>query len=66
MNKIKVGDMIRTPRFLNVSIEEVLNRQEAREKGYTEPTHYRDNPDYDILGKSIGINCMVFGAVKKE
>lgn len=61
MNK---GDYIYTPRFCNVRIEEVFeNRDEAMENGYTEPTHYRG--DYDVLGKSIGVNRMVFAAVKK-
>lgn len=61
MNK---GDYIYTPRFCNVRIEEVFeNRDEARENRYTEPTHYKG--DYDVLGKSIGINRMVFAAVKK-
>lgn len=61
MNK---GNYIYTPRFCNVRIEEVFkNRDEARENGYTEPTHYKG--DYDVLGKSIGVNRMVFAAVKK-
>ena len=61
MNK---GDYIYTPRFCNVRIEEVFeNRDEAMENGYTEPTHYKG--DYDVLGKSIGVNRMVFAAVKK-
>lgn len=61
MNK---GDYIYTPRFCNVRIEEVFeNRDEARENGYVEPTHYKG--DYDVLGKSIGVNRMVFAAVKK-
>ena len=62
MNK---GDYIYTPRFCNVRIEEVFeNRDEVRENGYTEQTHYRG--DYDVLGKSIGVNRMVFAAVKKQ
>ena len=61
MNK---GDYIYTPRFCNVRIEEVFeNRDKARENGYTEPTHYKG--DYDVFGKSIGVNRMVFAAVKK-
>lgn len=61
MNK---GDYIYTPRFCNVRIEEVFeNRDEAMENGYTEPTYYKG--DYDVLGKSIGVNRMVFAAVKK-
>ena len=59
------GDYINTPRFLTVKIEEVLNKKEAREKGYSEPTHY-NSPDFDIFGKHIGINLMIFAAVKKD
>lgn len=62
MNK---GDMVYTPRFLSVRIKEVLTGEQAREKGYQEPTYYRD-PDYDVFGKHIGLNLMVFAAVKKE
>lgn len=61
---MKKGDYIYTPRFCNVRIEEVFeNRDETRENGYTEPTHYKG--DYEVLGKSIGVNRMVFAAVKK-
>lgn len=61
---MKKGDYIYTPRFCNVRIEEVFSDETvARENGYTEPTHYRG--DYDVLGKSIGVNGMVFAAVKK-
>ena len=63
--KINKGDLIETPRFLQVRIEDVLTETEAREQGYTEPTHYK-NAEYKILGKHIGINRMVFAAVAKE
>lgn len=61
---MKKGDYIYTPRFCNVRIEEVFSDETvARENGYTEPTHY--NGEYEILGKSIGWNRMIFAAVKK-
>lgn len=62
---MKKGDYIYTPRFCNVRIEEVFGgRDEARENGYTEPTHY--NGEYDVLGKPLGVNKMIFAAVRKE
>ena len=62
---MKKGDYIYTPRFCNVRVEEVFgSRDEAKENGYTELTHY--NGEYDVLGKSLGINKMVFAAVRKE
>lgn len=64
-NVIEAGDYVETPRFLTVKIQEVLSREEARMKGYTEPTHYIDT-QYDIRGKSIGLNRMVFAAIRKE
>lgn len=61
---MKVGDHIYTPRFCTVRINEVFESEnEAIENGYTEPTHYRG--EYKILGKSIGMNRMVFAAAKK-
>lgn len=64
--EIKVGDYVRTPRFLNVRIENVFSSEEdMRKAGYTEPTHFVD-PDYVVRGKSIGINRMVFAAAKKS
>lgn len=63
--KIKVGDYVRTPRFLNVRIESVLlTEADLFEAGYTEPTHF-DAPDYVVRGKSIGLNQMVFAAAHK-
>ena len=58
------GDYVHTPRFLKVKITDVLTAKEANEKGFTEPTHY-DNMNFDILGKNIGENRMIFAAVKK-
>jgi len=58
------GDYIKTPRFLTVKIAEVFeDNKTAREQGYTEPTHY-DDEDYEILGKHIGTNRMIFAAIK--
>lgn len=61
---IQKGDRIETPRFLNVVIADVLFRSDAREQGFNEPTHYED-PAYDIFGKHVGENRMVFAAVVK-
>lgn len=58
------GNIIKTPRFLNVEIKEILLKDEAKKEGYTEPTHYVDN-EYEIMGKHIGVNRMIFAAVKK-
>lgn len=61
---MKIGDTIYTPRFCTVRIEEVFEtKDEAKTNGYTEPTYYKG--DYDVLGKSIGVNRMAFAAVKK-
>ena len=63
---MKIGDYVETPRFLKVRIEKVFDsRNEARQEGYTEPTHY-DKGDYEISGKHTGINTMKFAAIKKE
>ena len=62
---MKQGDYVQTPRFLQCKIEEVFNSAKAaRAEGYTEPTHY-DSPNYDVCGKHIGVNRMVFAAIRK-
>ena len=62
---MKKGDYIVTPRFCTVKIEKVCkSRNTAYKQGFIEPTHY-ENFEYDILGKHIGINRMIFAAVKK-
>jgi hypothetical protein len=62
---MKAGDYINTPRFCKVKIAEVFNdKTTAKEFGYCEPTYY-DNPEYDIWGKHIDINRMIFAAIKK-
>ena len=60
---MKKGDWVNTPRFLKVKIEDVLTPEQAREQGYTEPTHYQG--EYDIRGKHIGTNRMQFAAIEK-
>ena len=63
---MKTGDTVKVPRFLRVRINEVFNsEQEAREAGYTETTHYWDDPEYGIYGKSLDMYHMVFAAFKK-
>jgi len=60
----KKGDMVKTPRFLNVKISEVFESQRAASReGFIESTHY-NSQEYDILGKHIGENRMIFAAVK--
>jgi len=61
---MKKGDWVQTPRFCGVRIEDVLTPEQAREQGYTEPTHY--DGKYEILGKSTGLNRMVFAAVTTQ
>lgn len=65
MREIQKGDRIHTPRFCTVHIESVFaDEKEAREKGFTEPTHYHRG-GYGICGKSIGINKMIFAAFRE-
>ena len=62
MKLLKPGDVVRTPRFLNVQIEEIFDSADiARAAGYTEPTHFVDET-YEILGKSLDMYHMVFAA----
>ena len=62
---IKVNDKIKTPRFLTVRISEIFETvEEARQNGYYEPTYYLDD-SITVLGKSIGVNRMVFAAAYK-
>lgn len=63
---MKQGDYVYTPRFLQCRIEKIFdNTKEAKKEGYTEPTHY-ESPEYDVRGKHIGINRMVFAAISKR
>ena len=62
---MKIGEWIDTPRFCKVKIEEVYeDNSKALENGFTEPTHYRDE-EYHVRGKNIGINRMIFAAIKR-
>lgn len=64
--EIKVNDWVRTPRFLNVQIEQIFTTEvEMRRNGFTEPTHFQDEL-FVICGKSTGLNQMVFAAAHKE
>jgi hypothetical protein len=58
------GDLVKTPRFLKVRLEEVFSsEQDALRAGYVEPTHYSDCQGYQVYGKHIGTNLMKFAAV---
>lgn len=62
---MKKGDMIYTPRFCAVEINEVYeDAHQAYMDGYKEPTHY-NHPEYAVLGKNTSLNHMVFAAVRK-
>ena len=62
MKLLKPGDVVRTPRFLNVQIKEIFDSADmARAAGYTEPTHFVDET-YEILGRSLDMYHMVFAA----
>lgn len=64
--EIKVGTLIRTPRFCTVKISAVFDdEREARVCGYTEPTYY-EGSDCIVLGKSIGMYHMEFAAIPKR
>jgi hypothetical protein len=63
---MKKGDYVYTPRFCTCEIAEIYDdREAARRDGYTEPTHYKKDADYDVLGKNTSVNYMIFAAVKK-
>ena len=63
---MKKGDYVYTPRFCNVMISEVYESSEkACSDGFTEPTHYTDE-QWHVRGKSIGLNRMIFAAIKKK
>lgn len=59
---LKVNDYVQTPRFGEVRVNEIFSsEQAANESGYTEPTHCIA---YTVLGKSTGLNRMVFCVVR--
>jgi len=67
---LKKGDFVDTPRFLKVRISEILLSNKADcacgcDPGFTEPTHF-EHPYYNVFGKHIGTNRMVFAAVLKH
>ena len=63
---MKKGDYVQTPRFGGVWIEEVYDNEfKARMDGFTETTHYWDDPEYGINGKSLDMYHMKFAAYKK-
>lgn len=62
---MKKGDLVDTPRFCKVKIEKVFSsRRIAAKYGYTESTDYK-NWKYEVRGKSIGNNMMIFAGIKK-
>ena len=61
------GFSVMTPRFGMVKIAEIFeNEDAARRAGYTETTHYWDDPEFGVYGKSIDMYHMQFAAFKKE
>ena len=63
MNNV-IGIKVNTPRFLTVTIKAVfINHEIASLCGFTENTHYVGS--YDIMGKTIGENRMIFAVVYK-
>lgn len=63
---MKIGDYVRTPRFLNVKISKMFQTEnEARKNGFTETTHYWNDPEYGVLGKMTDLNQMVFAGYMK-
>jgi hypothetical protein len=65
--EIKLGDKVTTPRFLSVRIAAMFENIELAETcGFTETTHFREDSEYDIRGKHIGVNLMLFAAVKRD
>lgn len=64
---MKKGDYVMTPRFLRVKIQEVYDSEsEARKAGFTETTHYWDDPEFGIYGKSLDMYHMIFAGFRKE
>ena len=67
---MKIGNNVYTPRFCNVKIKELFsNASDARDAGYTEPTHYHKD-GWTVYGKTVenpmpGWCKMEFAAVKE-
>ena len=68
MKELKVGGYINTPRFLQCQIAAIFaDKETAMEYGFTEPTHFNESSQVrDVLGKSTGINRMIFAVVAAE
>lgn len=59
------GAYVHTPRFLSVMLSEVFaHRENALAAGFTEPTYFKSDY-FEVLGKSLGNNCMAFAAALK-
>ncbi len=64
---MKKGDFVQTRRFGKVRIEDIYDSEfKARMAGYTETTHYWDDVDYGIYGKSLDMYHMEFAAFRKN
>lgn len=60
--KPEINAYVRTPRFCTVKINAIFaDKEEALALGYTEPTYFKG--DFEVRGKSIGANRMVFAAI---
>ena len=63
---MKKNDIVNTPRFLHVTIDEIFDSyEEAVKEGYTNPTYY-ESQEWGVLGKTTGIHSMVFCAYRKQ
>lgn len=63
-DELKAGDVVRTPRFGDVKLEEVFgNHEMLRRAGYTWPPGYEG--DFEIAGKPSGQSGIKFAAAKK-
>jgi hypothetical protein len=59
---VRINCRIKTPRFLEVKIIAIFGKKaDARQLGFTEPTHY--DGEFEVYGRHIGINMMDFAAV---
>lgn len=62
---MKTKERIYTPRFATVTVVKVFeSKDKARQEGFSEPTYYHKN-GFTVLGKSTGMNNMVFAGVKE-
>ncbi len=65
---MKKGDLVQTKRFLGVRITKIFRAMDnAIKDGFTEPSYYcgPDSDRFEVLGKSLGNNCMIFAAYRK-